>query len=167
MGALEILFIIIIIILSWHSVRLKSQTQYWRGLSPWCGKWFFSQNQLSVQTLLRCPYSLRVQLNVSVAVCTLKIPNTGSHTTVWTTKMLHTLIRMGSAAFAAAVSYHVRETRISRKRQWSLKKEKKKVKKKKKERKRKVGPFPWSDSILYAKCHQYNRKPPKTEAYHT
>ena len=45
-------------------------------------------------------FSLHVQLNASAAVCTLKIPNTGSHTTVWTTKILHTLIGMGSAAFA-------------------------------------------------------------------
>ena len=31
------------------------------GSIPWCGKGFFSQSRLSVQTLSRCPYSPREQ----------------------------------------------------------------------------------------------------------
>ena len=38
------------------------------------------------------------------SVCTLKTPNLGSHTTVWTHReILHTLVGKGSAALAAAV----------------------------------------------------------------
>ena len=46
--------------------------------SPWCGKGFFSQSQLSVQTLLQCPYSPRVQSHASVSVRMLRISNAGS-----------------------------------------------------------------------------------------
>ena len=44
----------------------------------------FSPSQIPVQTVLRCPYSPCVQSRASTSVCTLKIPNTGSHTVVWT-----------------------------------------------------------------------------------
>ena len=44
----------------------------------------FLPSQFPVQTLLRCPYSPCVQSHASTSVCTLKIPNTGSHTIVWT-----------------------------------------------------------------------------------
>ena len=44
----------------------------------------FSPPQLSVQTLLWCPYSPRVQLHELTSVRTLKIPSIGSHTVVWT-----------------------------------------------------------------------------------
>ena len=54
------------------------------GSIPWCSKGFFSQAQLSVQTLVRCPYSPHVQSHASTSVHMLKILNTGSHTTVWT-----------------------------------------------------------------------------------
>ena len=54
------------------------------GWSPRCGKEFFSQSYLPVQTLLRCPYSPRVQSHAAASVHTLKIPNSGSHTIVWT-----------------------------------------------------------------------------------
>ena len=56
------------------------------GSSPRCGKGFFPQRQLSLQTLLRCPYSSHalVQSNASTAVRMLKIPNTGSRAIVWT-----------------------------------------------------------------------------------
>ena len=43
------------------------------GLIPWCGKGFFSQSQLSVQTLSWCPYTPRVQLYALTPVCSLKI----------------------------------------------------------------------------------------------
>ena len=39
-----------------------------------CGKGFFSQSQLAVQTLLRCPYTPRTQLHALTSVRTLKIP---------------------------------------------------------------------------------------------
>ena len=56
--------------------------------------------------VLRCPYSPRVQLHASTSACMLKIPNTGSHTIVWTqenTLILCTLIGMGSAALVAGM----------------------------------------------------------------
>ena len=37
-----------------------------------------------MQTLLRCTYSPRVQPHASPSVRTLEVPNTGSHTIVWT-----------------------------------------------------------------------------------
>ena len=40
----------------------------------------FFPSHLSVQTLLQCPYSPRVQSHASASVRTLRIPNTGSHT---------------------------------------------------------------------------------------
>ena len=79
--------------------------------------------------LLRCPYSPRVQLNASTSVRTLKIQNTGSHTSVWSHEntaftdrnglILRSLIGMGCAAFAATVPYPGQTTRISRKGQRS------------------------------------------------
>ena len=55
------------------------------GSSPRCGKDFFSsQSQLPVQTLLRSPYSPRVESSAPTFVRTLKISNNGSHTIVWT-----------------------------------------------------------------------------------
>ena len=50
------------------------------GSSPQRGTRFLSQGQLSVQTLLRCPYSPRVQSLASRSVRELKTPDTGSHT---------------------------------------------------------------------------------------
>ena len=43
-----------------------------------------SQHLRLLQTVLRCPYSTRVKSHASTAVRTFKIPNTGSHTIVWT-----------------------------------------------------------------------------------
>ena len=40
------------------------------GSGPRWGKGFFSLSQLPVQTLLQCPYSLRVQLHASTSVRT-------------------------------------------------------------------------------------------------
>ena len=68
-----------------------------------------------MQTLLRCPYSPRVQSHASASVRTLKIPNTDSHTIVWSPKLLHTLTGMGSAALAAAAPYPGKAARIPRK----------------------------------------------------
>ena len=72
--------------------------------NPQCCKGFFSQSQLSVQTLLQCPYSPGVQLHASTSVCMLKIPNMGIHI-VWTHKNTahsDTLIKMGSVALVVA-----------------------------------------------------------------
>ena len=60
------------------------------GLSPWCSDGFFSQGRPQVQTLLWCLFNPRVQLHASTSVCRVKIPNTGSHTIVWTHEMWHT-----------------------------------------------------------------------------
>ena len=76
---------------------------------------FLSQSQLSVQTLLWCPYIPHVQMNASTSVCMLKIPTTGSRTIVWTQKTLHTLVGRGSAAPVAAVPYPGKTTQIRRK----------------------------------------------------
>ena len=46
----------------------------------------FSQGQLSVQTLLRCSCRPRVQSHASTSARTIKIPNTGNHTILWTHK---------------------------------------------------------------------------------
>ena len=54
------------------------------GSSPQCGKGFISQSQLPMKTLLPCTYSPCVQPHASTPVCTFKIPNAGSHVTVWT-----------------------------------------------------------------------------------
>ena len=69
--------------------------------SPRCGKGFFT-SQLPVQTLLRCPYSPRVQSQTPTSVHT-KIPDSGSQ--IGTTKILHTLVGMGSAALVATLPY--------------------------------------------------------------
>ena len=62
-----------------------------------------------MQTLLRCPYSLRVQLHESTSKTLAAIPLSGHR------KMQHTLVGMGSAALAAAVPCPGKATRISRK----------------------------------------------------
>ena len=55
------------------------------GSTSWCSNGFFSYSQVSVQTLLWCSwYSSPAQSHISVH--TLKMPSTGSHTTVWTLK---------------------------------------------------------------------------------
>ena len=74
-----------------------------------------------MQTLLRCPYSLRVQSHASTSVGTLKIPSTVSHTIVRTDGNTARINRNGSAALAAAVHYPGKATRISRKGQRSTK----------------------------------------------
>ena len=55
-----------------------------RVKSPRWGQGLFSQSHLPLQTLLRCPYSPRVQSLASTSANSLKIPHTGSHTIVWT-----------------------------------------------------------------------------------
>ena len=72
----------------------------------------FPLSQLPVQTLLRCPYSPRVQSHASKSGRTLKIPDTGSHTLFAHTEILHTLIGMGSAALAAAAPFPGKATQF-------------------------------------------------------
>ena len=59
----------------------------------------------------------RVQSYASTSVRTLKIPITGSHTIVCTRENTAVMVRMGSAALAAAVPYPGKATRISGKEQ--------------------------------------------------
>ena len=57
---------------------------------------FFPQSQISVQTVLRCPYVHGVQSRASTSVCTLKIPSTDNGVPLsGHTKILHTLISNG------------------------------------------------------------------------
>ena len=60
-----------------------------------CGEGVFSQRQLSIQTLLRCPYNPRVQSHALTSVCTLKIPSNSSHTFVWTQENTVRTVRNG------------------------------------------------------------------------
>ena len=64
---------------------VQRPTAYWRGFQSPVRQWFFSQNQFSLQTLLRCPYSTApcAIACTSISVRTLKLPNTGSHIIVW------------------------------------------------------------------------------------
>ena len=72
--------------------------------NPRCGKGFFSQGQLSVQTLSRCLYgSPRVQSHASATVRTLKFQAVAAIPLFGHTKIQHTLTGMASAALAAAV----------------------------------------------------------------
>ena len=65
------------------------------GLIPQCGKGFFFQSQLSVQTLLRCLYSPCVQSHALASVHMIKIQNNGSNTFVWTHKNTARTVRNG------------------------------------------------------------------------
>ena len=68
------------------------------------GKGYFSQSPLSLQTIFRNKHNPCVLLHASTSVRMLKIPNTSSHTIVWTHKTLQTLTGMGSTALVAAVT---------------------------------------------------------------
>ena len=63
--------------LGWGCSSVGRASDRWAadaGSIPRCGKGFFSQSQLSMQTLLRCPYTQSVQSNVLTSVLTLKTP---------------------------------------------------------------------------------------------
>ena len=76
---------------------------------PGSARDFSSQCHLSVQALSM----LFLQLpRASTSVNTLKIPSTGSHTIVWTQTIVHILVRLGSAALAAAVTLITQERRM-------------------------------------------------------
>ena len=100
----------------------KARSNTDAGSSPRCGKGFFSRSQLPVQTLLRCPYSPRVQSHASTAVHTLKSQTLAVVPMFEHTKILYTLIGVGSAALiAAAMPNPGKSTRNSCKGQWSTK----------------------------------------------
>ena len=67
--------------------KVGSNILLWVQFLVWEEIFFLSK--LSVQTLLQCLYSARMQSNVSAAVPTLKIASTGSHTIVWTHALAH------------------------------------------------------------------------------
>ena len=54
--------------------RASDQNVADAGSIPRCGKGFFSRSQLSVQTLLRCPYTTCEQSHAFTSMRTLKIP---------------------------------------------------------------------------------------------
>jgi len=85
------------------------------GSSPRYGKGFFSQSQLSVQTLIQCPYSLHVQSHASTSVCTLKIPDTGTVAAIplLNTQKYYTHLGLGSTAPAAAGPYTGKAIQVS------------------------------------------------------
>ena len=92
------------------------------GSSPRCGKGFFSQSQLPVKTLLRCPYSPPCAVactNICAHVKNLKHWQSYHclDTRMWEgtsrSKILHTLVGMGSAALATAVPYPGMATSVS------------------------------------------------------
>ena len=66
--------------------------------------WIFLPESAFSADSLTAAYSPCVQSYASMSVCMLTVPNTGSHTIVWTHKTLHTLTGMGSAALGAAVA---------------------------------------------------------------
>ena len=89
------------------SVVQRSHRNPGAGSIPLCGKGL-SQSQISVQTLLRCPYGPSVQMHALTSACTLKVPNispykrfpskgikknlTDSHIIVTEKKILDTLV---------------------------------------------------------------------------
>ena len=85
------------------------------GSSPRSGKNFFSQTQLPVQTVLRCPYSPRVQSHASTFMCTLKNTKLAAIPVFGKAKILHTLMGTGGSALAVVVPDPGKTTRISRK----------------------------------------------------
>ena len=101
--------------LPWFSHKLKPQSMAWMTQKsgaklmqvrvPSAARLF--SPQVSFQCRLSysvCLYSPRMQLHASTSVCMLKLPNTGSHITLFGhAKILHTLVGMGSAALVAAV----------------------------------------------------------------
>ena len=82
---------------------------------PGAARDFFPQSQLSVQTLVRCPYSPRVQSLASTSVRTLKYQTLTTIALFGHTKKRHTHTGMGSAAPAAVAAYPGMATQISRK----------------------------------------------------
>ena len=67
----------------WKARYITDMTQF---QSPLRQGTFLVQSQLAVQTLWRVSTAPCVQSRASASVCMLKIPNTGSHTVVWTQK---------------------------------------------------------------------------------
>ena len=99
--------------LSWTECPSESKVQYWRGFQSPVRQEIFLPESTSVQTFLRLHQYLCARQNSQTLAA---IPLCGH------TKILHTLVAMGSAALAAAVPYPCKVTRNSRKGQWNSKK---------------------------------------------
>ena len=94
-----------------HRVNTGQDPNTDEGSNLWCGKGFFSQST-----------SVTDCFGVCTALRILQILSAGSHTIVWTHKILHTLAGLGSTALEAAVPYPVEAvTWISQWGQWSTK----------------------------------------------
>ena len=73
----------------------------------------FLPESTSMQTLLQCPDSPRVQSHQLTSVHTLKIQNTSRHIPLFGhTDILQSLVEMGSVVLAAGVLYPGKATRI-------------------------------------------------------
>ena len=72
--------------------------------TPRCRKGFFSMSQLSVQTLLRCPYNIRVQPHAIQSVHVKDLKHLATRPLFGHTNTPHILLGTGSAALAAAVA---------------------------------------------------------------
>ena len=72
---------------NWYSIQLKSPGKILTQVQvPGAARRFSPRIKNLQCRLLQRPYSPCVQSQASVSVHTLKIPNTGSHTIVWTHK---------------------------------------------------------------------------------
>ena len=93
------------------------------GLSSQDSKEFFSQSTSSADSYLTVSVQPVCEI-ACISICVhIKNPKHWQpHHCLDTQKILHTLIGMGSAAFAAAVPYPGKVTRISHEGQWSAKK---------------------------------------------
>ena len=99
------LLLLFLLLRDWIAQLVAHWTIMPRAILSW--GWFpDTARDLSPSQLLWLVYSVRlpcpcVQLHASTSTCMLKIPNTGSYTHK---KIMHTLVRMNSAALAAAVA---------------------------------------------------------------
>ena len=84
----------------------KSRRKSNVGSSLPCGKGFFSQSHLSVQTLLQCSDSPRVQSHAPTFMPTFKIQTLAAIPLFGHRILLHTLVGMGSAALAIPLFGH-------------------------------------------------------------
>ena len=89
--------------LSWQSIRLKCQMQYWCRFDSQVQQGSFLPESAFCADSLEVLHSPHTQAHASTPACTFKIPNTGSHT-IGHMKILHAEAGMDSAALAAAVA---------------------------------------------------------------
>ena len=101
------------VVLMWVQLRTKKAGVVLMWVQFPRVAWIFLPESAFSADSLTAAYSPCVQSYASMSVCMLTVPNTGSHTIVWTHKTLHTLTGMGSAALVAAVPYPGWATQIS------------------------------------------------------